>query len=69
MRQSTDIGQSPCSIIDAALRAAVLAPTIFDALDVTGAALRRLRDIARADAVSTDVPHALNDIAPQKVAP
>ena len=34
-------------IIRAALRDAALAPTVFDALDVTGDALRRLADLAR----------------------
>ena len=38
---------SPLEIIQAALRAAALAPTVFDALDVTGDALRRLAELAR----------------------
>jgi len=37
-------------IIQNALRAAVLAPTYQDALDVTGAALARLADLAKAEA-------------------
>lgn len=36
-------------IIRAALRDAALAPTVFDALDVTGDALRRLAEIARVE--------------------
>lgn len=39
--------QSPIEIIRAALRDAATAPTVFDALDVTGDALRRLAEIAR----------------------
>lgn len=43
-------GQSPrLGTINAALRAAAMAPTVFDALDVTGEALRGLADIARAE--------------------
>lgn len=41
--------QSPLEIIRAALRDAATAPTVYDALDVTGDALRRLADIARAE--------------------
>lgn len=41
--------QSPIEIIRAALRDAALAPTYQDALDVTGDALRRLGDLARAE--------------------
>jgi hypothetical protein len=44
------IGQSQLQIIRAALRDAELAPTVFDALDVTGDALRRLADIAKTEA-------------------
>ena len=40
---------SPALIIREALRAAALAPTYQDALDVTGDALRRLADLARAE--------------------
>lgn len=40
---------SPLEIIRAALRAAATAPTVFDALDVTGDALRRLAELARAE--------------------
>ncbi|MBN3779794.1 hypothetical protein G3O06_19850 [Burkholderia sp. Ac-20345] len=39
--------QSPLEIIRGALRAAALAPTYQDALDVTGDALRHLAEIAR----------------------
>lgn len=42
--------QSPIlEIIQAALRDAATAPTVYDALDVTGDALRRLAEIARAE--------------------
>ncbi|WP_169742645.1 hypothetical protein [Paraburkholderia ferrariae] len=41
--------QSPLEIIRAALRAAATAPTVYDALDVTGDALRRLAEIARGE--------------------
>lgn len=41
--------QSPVEIIRAALRDAATAPTVFDALDVTGDALRRLAELARAE--------------------
>jgi hypothetical protein len=41
--------QSPIEIIRAALRDAATAPTVFDALDVTGDALRRLAELARAE--------------------
>ncbi|WP_181146502.1 hypothetical protein [Burkholderia multivorans] len=41
--------QSPAEIIRAALRDAATAPTVFDALDVTGDALRRLAELARAE--------------------
>jgi len=44
--------QSPAEIIRTALRSAALAPTVFDALDVTGDALRRLADMARAEVQS-----------------
>jgi len=40
---------SPTLIIRKALRAAALAPTYQDALDVTGDALRRLAELARAE--------------------
>ncbi|WP_196493174.1 hypothetical protein [Burkholderia stagnalis] len=40
--------QLPLEIIRNALRAAVLAPSERDALDVTGDALRQLADLARA---------------------
>lgn len=39
----------PLTIIRAALREAATAPTVFDALDVTGDALRRLADLAQAE--------------------
>ncbi|TDY23585.1 hypothetical protein B0G81_3967 [Paraburkholderia sp. BL6665CI2N2] len=42
--------QSQLEIIRAALRAAALAPSYRDALDVTGDALRRLAEIVRAEA-------------------
>ena len=41
--------QCPLEIIRTALRDAATAPTVYDALDVTGDALRRLADIARAE--------------------
>ncbi|WP_176314664.1 hypothetical protein [Burkholderia vietnamiensis] len=41
--------QSPAEIIRAALRAAAIAPTVFDALDVTGDALRRLAELSARD--------------------
>ncbi|WP_321899123.1 hypothetical protein [Paraburkholderia heleia] len=37
-------------IVKDALRAAPIAPTVYDALDVAGEALRRLAEIARAEA-------------------
>lgn len=42
--------QSIIEIIRAALRDAATAPTIIDALDVTGEALRRLAEMAQAEA-------------------
>lgn len=39
--------QSSLEIIRAAQRAAALAPTAYDALDVTGDALRQLAELAR----------------------
>lgn len=45
----TEQTQSPAEIIRAALRDAAIAPTVFDALDVTGDALRRLAELARAE--------------------
>ncbi|VVG71652.1 hypothetical protein PAP18089_02637 [Pandoraea apista] len=45
----TEQSQSPIEIIRAALREAATAPTVFDALDVTGEALRRLADLAKAE--------------------
>jgi hypothetical protein len=39
--------QSPIEIIRTALRDAATAPTVFDALDVTGDALRRLAELVR----------------------
>jgi hypothetical protein len=41
--------QSPLEIIRAALREAAIAPTVHEALDVTGDALLRLAEIARAE--------------------
>lgn len=41
--------KTPLEIIRAALRDAATAPTVYDALDVTGDALRRLAEIARAE--------------------
>lgn len=41
--------KTPLEIIRAALRDAATAPTVHDALDVTGDALRRLAEIARAE--------------------
>lgn len=46
--------ETPLEIIRAALRDAATAPTVVDALDVTGEALRRLGEIARAE-VSHDL--------------
>ncbi|SDC25751.1 hypothetical protein [Paraburkholderia lycopersici] len=40
--------ESPLEIIRAALRDAATAPTVFDALDACGEALRRLAEIASA---------------------
>ena len=37
------------AFVNRALRAAALAPTYQDALDITGDALRRLADLARAE--------------------
>ncbi|MGF6608777.1 hypothetical protein OKW45_003699 [Paraburkholderia sp. WSM4175] len=45
----TERGRSPLEIIRTALRDAALAPTVFDALDLAGDALRRLAELARAD--------------------
>jgi len=43
-------GQSPAlDLINAALRDAATAPTVYDALDACGDALRRLADLARAE--------------------
>ncbi|CAM2189998.1 conserved hypothetical protein [Paraburkholderia sacchari] len=39
--------QSPLNIIRNALREAATAPTVYDALDATGEALRQLADLAR----------------------
>jgi hypothetical protein len=44
--------QSPLEIIRAALRAAATAPTVYDALDVFGDALRLLCEIGCAQEVS-----------------
>ncbi|VVE14945.1 hypothetical protein PIN31115_02824 [Pandoraea iniqua] len=41
--------QSPIEIIRAALREAATAPTVLDALDVTGEALRRLADLVQSE--------------------
>lgn len=41
--------QSLTQFVNDVLRAAALAPTIFDALDVTGDALRRLAELAHAE--------------------
>lgn len=41
--------QSPLEIIRAALRDAATAPTVYDALDVTGDALRRLAELVRVE--------------------
>ncbi|WP_277184140.1 hypothetical protein [Caballeronia sp. BR00000012568055] len=41
--------ESPLQIINRALRAAAVAPTVFDALDVTGDALRLLAELARGE--------------------
>ncbi|MFM0501862.1 hypothetical protein [Paraburkholderia caffeinilytica] len=43
--------QSPLEIIRAALRDAALTPTVYDALDLTGDALRQLADLAKAEVV------------------
>ena len=40
--------QSPLEIIRSALSAAAVAPTVYDALDLTGAALAHLADLAKA---------------------
>jgi hypothetical protein len=45
------VASDALAIIDSALRGAVHAPSDRDALNITGEALRQLRDIARADAV------------------
>lgn len=47
---STERERSTLEIIRTALRDAALAPTVYDALDVTGEALRRLAKFARAEA-------------------
>jgi len=44
--------QSPLEIIRSALREAAVAPTVYDALDVTGDALRRLAELTRTAGVS-----------------
>ncbi|MCA8484774.1 hypothetical protein LGM85_12590 [Burkholderia multivorans] len=49
-RSQTPNSAAVLEIVSAALRAAALAPTVFDALDVTGDALRRLADLAHAEA-------------------
>jgi hypothetical protein len=41
--------QSALEIIRAALRAAALAPTVIDALDATGDALRQLAELTRVE--------------------
>ncbi|MCP3714881.1 hypothetical protein [Paraburkholderia sp. CNPSo 3281] len=41
--------QLPLEIIRKALHEAATAPTVYDALDVTGEALRQLADLARAE--------------------
>jgi hypothetical protein len=41
--------QSQLEIIRVALRDAAIAPTVFDALDVTGEALRRLAELAKSE--------------------
>jgi len=41
----------PLEIIRAALRDAATAPTVYDALDVTGEALRRLAELAGSGAI------------------
>lgn len=46
---STAHPRLPLEIIRAALRDAATAPTVYDALDVTGDALRRLAEFARAE--------------------
>ncbi len=43
---------APLKIICAALRDAATAPTLFDALDATGAAPRRLVKLARVEVAS-----------------
>lgn len=45
------------SLIQTALRAAATAPTIFDALDVTGAALRTIQEMATPGRVDDDPAH------------
>jgi hypothetical protein len=45
----TQGAMTPLEIIRAALRDAATAPTVFDALDVTGDALRRLAELARVE--------------------
>jgi hypothetical protein len=50
MANANFTGQFPVlALINAALRDAATAPTYQDALDVTGEALRRLAEIARAE--------------------
>jgi hypothetical protein len=47
---STERERSTLEIIPTALRDATLAPTVYDALDVTGEALRRLAEFAHVEA-------------------
>lgn len=45
----SELPNSTIEIIRVALRDAATAPTVYDALDVAGDALRRLAEIARAE--------------------
>ncbi|MBJ9674512.1 hypothetical protein [Burkholderia gladioli] len=46
---ATGLPESLTLFVRETLRAAALAPTVFDALDITGDALRRIADIARVE--------------------
>ncbi|AYQ89199.1 hypothetical protein EDD84_18775 [Burkholderia gladioli] len=57
---ATCLPESLTLFVRETLRAAALAPTVFDALDITGDALRRIADIARVE-VSARLPmNAIN---------
>ncbi|WP_200873195.1 hypothetical protein [Burkholderia sp. A1] len=46
---ATGFPESLTLFVRETLRAAALAPTVFDALDITGDALRRIADIAHVE--------------------